>query len=143
MKIKRVLSSASIYGSKNLRALIIVMAMVQLLLGQPVPLSLSATTLDFSISISPSEVVIPPGGTADYTITISGPTTSPNVTFSISGLPPDSSATISREGPSVYSLTITTTRQIRQGEYTFTVTADSGGMSASASAKLIVLLAPS
>ncbi|HKV91844.1 MAG TPA: cadherin repeat domain-containing protein [Candidatus Angelobacter sp.] len=143
MKIKRVLSSAGIYGIKNLRALIIVAALAQMLFGQAIPLSMGATSSDFSISISPAEVVIPPGGTADYTITVTGPTSTTGLTFSISGLPADSRATISRESASVYSLTVITSRETRQGEYTFTVTAESGGMSASASAELIVLLSPS
>lgn len=140
MKIKRVLSSAGIYGIKNLRALIIVAAVAQLLFGQAIPLSLGATSSGFSISISPAEVVIPPGGVADYTITVTEPSAATNLTFTISGLPADSTATISRESATVYSLTVTTSRETRQGEYTFTVTADSGGMSASASAKLIVLV---
>jgi len=143
MKIKRVLSSAGIYGSKNLRALIIVAALAQLLFGQAIPLSRATTSSGFSISISPAEVVIPPGGTADYTITVTAPAATTGLTFTISGLPVDSTATISRESATTYSLTVTTTRETRQGEYTFTVTADSGGMSASASAKLIVLLAAS
>ncbi|HZS28208.1 MAG TPA: hypothetical protein VFB76_13345 [Candidatus Angelobacter sp.] len=143
MKIKRVLSFAGIYGSKNLRALIIVAALAQLLFGQAVPLSQGATSLDFSISISPAEVVIPPGGVADYTITVTGLTATTGLTFSISGLPADSTATISRESATVYSLTVSTSRETRQGEYTFDVTANSGGMSASASAELIVLLSPS
>lgn len=140
MKIKRIFSSAGIYGSKKLRALIIVAALAQLSFGQAIPLSLSATSSDFSISISPSQVVIPPGGTADYTITVTGPTVSTALTFSISGLPADTTATISPESPGIYSLTIVTSRQTPQGEYTFTVTAESGNMSASASAKLIVLV---
>jgi hypothetical protein len=140
MKIKRVLSSASICGSKNLQVLIIVAALAQLSFGQAIPVSLSATNSDFSISISPSEVIIPPGGTADYTITVTVPAASTGLSFAITGLPPDSTATISRESASVYSLAIVTSHQTRQGEYTFTVTADSGGMSASASAKVIVLL---
>ena len=141
MKIKRVLLSAAIYGSKNLRALIIVAVLAQLLFGQAILLSRAATNSGFSISISPAEVVIPPGGTADYTITVTSPAATTGLTFTISGLPADSTATISRESATDYSLVVTTTRETRQGEYTFTVTADSGGMSASASAKLIVLLA--
>lgn len=140
MKIKQIASSASIYGSKNLRTLIIVAALVPLSLGQAIPLSLSATSSGLSISISPSQVVIPPGGTADYTITVIASTNATDVSFSVSGLPPDSTATISRESGSLYSLAITTSRLTPQGEYTFTVTATSGGMSASASAKVIVLL---
>ena len=143
MKIKRVLSSAGIYGSKNLRALIIVAALAQLLFGQAVPLARAGTSSDFSISISPAEVVIPPGGVADYTITVTAPAATTGLTFTISGLPADSTATISKESATTYSLTITTSRETRQGEYTFDVTADNGGMSASASAELIVLLAPS
>lgn len=143
MKIERVLSSANIYVTKNLRALIIVAALAQLLFGQAIPLSLAATSSDFSISISPAEVVIPPGGTADYTITVTGPTSTTGLTFSVSGLPPDSTATISRESATIYSLAIVTSRQTRQGEYTFTVTANSGGLSASANAKVIVLIAAS
>lgn len=61
MKIKRILLSAGIYGSKNLRALIIVAALAQFLFGQAIRFSLAATSSDFSISISPAEVVIPPG----------------------------------------------------------------------------------
>lgn len=141
MKIKRIFSSANIYASKNLRSLIIVMVLAQLLFGQAIPLSLAATSADFSISISPAEVVIPPGGTADYTIMVTGPTSTTGLTFSVSGLPPDSTATISRESATIYALAIVTSRQTRQGEYTFTVTANSGVMSASANAKVIVLLA--
>lgn len=140
MKIKKILSSASIYRSKNLRALIIVAALAQLSFGQAIPLSLIATSSGLSISISPSQVVIPPGGTANYTITVIESTSSTDVTFSVTGIPPDSTATISRKSGAVYSLTITTSRLTPQGEYTFTVTATSGGMSASASAKVIVLL---
>ncbi len=143
MKIKQILSSAGIYAGKNFRAFIIVAALAQLLFGQAIPLSRGATSSDFSISISPAEVVIPPGGTADYTITVTGPTSTTGLTFSISGLPPDSTATISRESASTYSLAIVTSRLTRQGEYTFTVTADSGGMAASANAKVIVLLSSS
>lgn len=140
MKIKKILSSASIYRSKNLRALIIVAALVPLSFGQAIPLSLSATSSGLSISISPSQVVIPPGGTADYMITVIESTNSTDLTFSVSGIPPDSTATISRESGTLYSLAITTSHLTPQGEYTFTVTATSGGMSASASAKVIVLL---
>jgi len=140
MKIKQILSSAGIYGSKNLRALIIVAALAQLLFGQSVPLSRSATSSDFSISISPSSIVIPPGGNATYTITVTGPSVSSGVAFSVTGLPPHSTATIARDSSTVYSLTISTSRLTPQGEYVFTVTATSGGMSASASATLIVLL---
>ncbi|HEY6348972.1 MAG TPA: hypothetical protein VI636_06140 [Candidatus Angelobacter sp.] len=143
MKIRQIVSSASIYGSKNLWALIIVAALAQLSFGQSVPLSRSAASSDFSISISPSSVIIPPGGAAEYTITVTGPSSSSGVTFSVTGIPPHSTATISMESGSVYWLTITTTRLTPQGEYVFTVTASSGRMSASASAKLIVLLAPS
>ncbi|HEY2116846.1 MAG TPA: hypothetical protein VGJ51_17245 [Candidatus Angelobacter sp.] len=143
MKIKQILSSAGFYGSKSLRALIIVAALAQLSFGQSIPLSLNAASSDFSISISPPSIIIPPGGNATYTITITGPTVSSGVAFSVTGIPPHSTATISRESGSVYSLTIATSRLTPQGEYVFTVTATSGGMSASASATLIVLLAPS
>ena len=132
MKIKQILLSAGIYGRKSVRALVIAAALI--------PFALSAIAFDFSISISPSQIVIPPGGTANYTITVTGPTTTPEVTFALSGLPPESSASIAKESATTYSLTITTSRSTRQGEYVFTVTATSGGMSASASAKLIVLL---
>lgn len=143
MKIKQILLSAGIYGSKNLRALIIVVALAQLSFGQSIPLSRSATSSGFSISISPSSIVIPPGGNATYTITVTSPTISSGVAFSVTGIPPHSTATISMESGSVYSLTIATSRLTPQGEYVFTVTATSGGMSASANATLIVLVAPS
>lgn len=139
MKIKRILASAGIFG--NLRALIIVVAMAQLSFGQPI--TLNAPVSDFSISISPSSVVIPPGGTAKYTITVTVTNAASDLTFSVTGIPPDSTATISRESGLIYSLEITTSRLTRQGEYVFTVTATSGGMSASANATVIVLLAPS
>ena len=142
MKIKQILSSAGIYGSKNLRVLIIVAALAQLSFGQSVPLSRSATSSGFSISISPSEIIIPPGGNATYTITVTSPSVA-SVAFSVTGIPPHSTATISRESGTVYLLTITTSRLTPQGEYVFTVTATSGGMSASANATLIVLVAPS
>ena len=128
MKMKQVLSSTSIYG-KSLRVLVIVAALAQL--------SFSSA---FSISISPSEVVIPPGGTANYTITVTGPSAATGVDFSITGLPPDSTATITRESGTVFALAIMTSRLTRQGEYVFTVTATSGDMSATASAKVIVLI---
>jgi uncharacterized membrane protein len=63
------------------------------------------------------------------------------VAFSVTGIPPQSTGSISRESGSVYLLTITTSRFTPQGDYVFTVTATSGGMSASASATLIVLVA--
>ena len=144
MKMKQILSFASIFsihGSRSLRALIIVAALAQLSFGQPVTLNQSATSPGFSISISPSEIVIPPGGDATYTITVTGPTSSTGIAFSVTGIPPHSTATIFRESGTVYSLTIATSRLTPQGEYVFTVTATSGGMSASASATLIVLLA--
>jgi len=143
MKIKQILSSGSIYESKNLRALIMVAALVQLSFGQSLPLSRIATSADFSISISPSSVIIPPGGTADYTITVTGASTSSDVTFSVTGIPSHSTASITMESGSVYSLAITTSRLTPQGEYVFTVTATSGSMSASATAKVIVLLSSS
>lgn len=141
MKIKQILSSARIYGSKNLRALIIVAALVQLSFGQSVPLSQSATSSGFSIAISPSSITIPPGGNATYAITVTSPTISSGVAFSVTGLPPHSTATIAMESATTYSLTIATSRLTPQGEYLFTVTATSGGMSASASAHLNVLVA--
>lgn len=137
MKTKQILSSVCIYGSKGLRALIILAVLAQLSFGQPVPVPQGA---DFSISISPSLVVIPPGGTADYTITVTSPSAAADLTFSVSGLPPHSTATIAMESATVYSLTITTTRFTPQGEYDFTVTASEGGMSASASAELVVYI---
>lgn len=141
MKLKQILSSAGIYGGKNLRALIIVAALAQLLFGQAVPFALGATSSDFSISISPSEVTIPPGGTATYTITvISASTAIGSLDFSITGLPPHSTPTISMDSASVYTLTITTTHFTPQGGYGFTVTATSGEMSASANATLNVIL---
>lgn len=140
MKIKQILSSGSIHGRKTLQALIIVAAMAQLSFGQAIPLALSATLSDFSISISPSSIVIPPGGDATYMITVTGPAVATGVAFSVTGIPPHSSATIAMESATVYSLTITTSRLTPQGEYVFTVTATEGTMSASASAKLIVLL---
>ncbi len=143
MKIKQILLTTVIYGSKNLRALIMVAALAQLSFGQPVPPSWTATSSDFSISISPSSVIISPGGTAKYTITVTGPSISSGVVFSVTGIPPHSTATISMESGSVYSLTITTSHLTPQGEYVFTVTATNGSMSASATAKLIVLLSPS
>lgn len=140
MKTKGTLSSACIYGTRALRALIILATLAQLSFGQPVPLSQSA---DFSISISPSLVVIPPGGRADYTITVTAPSAATDLTFSVTGLPPHSTATIAMESVTVYALTITTSRLTPQGQYDFTVTATSGGMSASAGARLDVLLSAS
>ena len=141
MKIKQILSSAAICRGKNFRALIVVAVLAQLSFGQSVLLSRSAASSDFSISISPALVVVPPGGAAKYTITVTGPSSASGVAFSVTGIPPHSTATISRESGTVYSLTIATSRLTPQGEYVFTVTATSGGMSASASAKVIVLLA--
>lgn len=141
MKTKQILSSACIYGSKGLRILIIVAALAQLSLGQPVPFFQSA---DFSISISPSQVVIPPGGTAEYTVTVISTSVAADLSFSITGIPPHSTATFTRESATMYLLTITTSRfGTPQGEYDFTVIASEGGMSASASAELIVYLAAS
>lgn len=140
MKIKQILSSACIDGIRNLGVLIIVAALAQMSFGQSASPSPSAVSSAFSISISPSSIVIPPGANATYTITVAGPSVSTGVTFSITGLPPHSTATITRDSGTVYSLTIATSRNTPQGEYVFTVTAVSGGMSASANATLIVLL---
>lgn len=143
MTIKPIWSSTNIYRNRSLRVLILVVALAQMSIGQSSRFFLSEPSSDFSISISPSSVIIPPGGTAKYTITVTGPTITSGLAFSISGLPAQATPTIVMESATVYSLTITTTRLIRQGEYVFTVTATNGGMSASANAKLIVLLGSS
>ena len=141
MKIKQILSSAGIYGIKTFRALVVFAALAQLSFAQPVPLSMSAVSSGFSISISPSSIVIPPGGNATYTITVTSPSIASGVAFSVTGLPPHSTAMIAMDSATTYSLTIATSRFTPQGQYVFTVTATSGGMSASASATLIVLVA--
>jgi hypothetical protein len=85
---------------------------------------------DFSISLSPAQQTITPGGSTTLTVTVglvSG--TSERVTLTVSGAPNGVSASLSPMSgtPSFSSiLSITTTPSVTPGEYTLTITGTAG-----------------
>ena len=97
---------------------------------------------DFSISVSPSSRTIQQGGTATYTVTITGGTGfSGTVTLSTTGLPTRASATFnpaSVAGSGTSTLTVSTNKNTPKGTRTLTVTGTSGPVVHSATAIVTV-----
>jgi len=101
---------------------------------------------DFSISPSPTQQSITPGGSTSYTITvntITGP--SQNVALSISGLPSGVSASFNSPSgtpPFTSTLSVTTTPSASPGTLTITVTGIGGGVTHQVSITLTVSASP-
>ena len=97
---------------------------------------------DFSISATPASRTVNRGGTATYTVTITGESGfSGSVNLSVSGLPPRTTATfsptsIANSGTSV--LTISTQPNVQKRPRTLTITGTGGGRSHSVDVTLIV-----
>ena len=85
---------------------------------------------DFSISASPAQQTIAPGGSATSTVTVglvSG--TSQNVALTVSGVPKGASASLNpTSGTPAFSsvLSITTTASVASGQYALTITGTAG-----------------
>jgi hypothetical protein len=94
--------------------------------------TLSFTTFNFSLSVSPGSATIIPGQSASATVTVTltaGPTNS--VSFSISGLPSGASASFSPTScnPTCSStMIISTSNTTPGGNYTITISATGGGI---------------
>jgi Domain of unknown function (DUF1929)/Glyoxal oxidase N-terminus len=102
------------------------------------------TVADFSISVSPSSQTLTSTGNskATYTVTIStlGPF-SATTTFSVSGLPARTSASLSPgsvPGKGTSTLTITAKGKAPSGTYPLTVSATGGGLTHSATVSLVI-----
>jgi hypothetical protein len=102
----------------------------------------TTAAFDFSISASPSEQTIAPGGSTSYTIMVSLLSgSSENVALSVSGAPGDASASLNPTSglPSFNSiLSISTTSSIAPGQYTITITGTAGAISHTATVTLTV-----
>ncbi len=101
---------------------------------------------DFSISASPAQQTIAPGGSATSTVTVglvSG--TSQNVALTVSGAPAGVSASLNPTSgkPSFSSiLSITTTGSVASGQYALTITGTAGATSHSTTFTLTVGQSP-
>lgn len=113
--------------------------------GQVVAIENAPSTPDFAIGVSPSSLGVTQGNAATYTATITavnGYSGSPS--FSVGGLPAGASGSFSPNPVSVSggaansTLTISTSGGVTPGSYTFTVTAQSGALTHSATAVLVV-----
>jgi hypothetical protein len=101
---------------------------------------------DFSISTSPSQQSVVPGGTTTYSVTVnlaSGNTQ--NVALSLTGAPAGVSGTfspLSGTPPFSSTLSVTTTSAVTPGTVTLTITGSGGGVTHSAQVTLVVSQAP-
>ena len=106
----------------------------------------TAEAFDFSLSASPQQQNITPGGSATYTLTvglISGTTQS--VALTVSGAPSGVTASLSPTSgtpPFGSTLSVTATSSASPGAVTLTVSGNGGGVSRSAPITLVVSQAP-
>ncbi len=102
---------------------------------------ISATQPDFNLSISPATITRVQGEMAEYSITVipvagfSG-----TIHFSVSGIPPGSTYQFVSSGSNIY-LRVMTSSSTPPGNYTLTITAQSGGKIHTTSATLTVTTA--
>jgi hypothetical protein len=95
---------------------------------------------DFSVSVTPSNVTVARGSSANYTVTVSpGTGFAGTVSLSVSGLPRRASVTfspasIATSGSS--TLHVSTNRKSPSGTFTMTISAASGGVTHTAQVKL-------
>jgi len=102
--------------------------------------AIAPATPDFSVSISPSSVIVPTtGGTASYAVAITrtGGFTSP-VTLSVSGLPSEASGSFSPTTGNLATLTVTVSPTETAGSYVFTVTGTGESLTRTATATLVI-----
>ena len=88
---------------------------------------------DFSISASPTQQNVAPGGTTSYAVTVTPISGSPqNVALSVTGAPNGVSASfnpIFGTPPFTSTLSVTTTPSVAPGSFTLTITGSGGGTS--------------
>jgi subtilisin family serine protease len=102
-----------------------------------------ATTPDYTVSVSPSSATVAAGGTASYTVTVTGVNGfAGSVALSLSGLPSSdwtptfSPAVVSAAGTS--QLTVTTAASAAPGTYPLTISGTSGTTTHTTAASLVV-----
>lgn len=101
---------------------------------------------DFSISVSPTQQSVAPGGSTSYAVNValvSG--TAQTVSLSLSGAPPGVSGAFSpTSGTPAFTstLSISTTSSASPGTYTLTITSSGGGVNHAVNLALIVTQAP-
>jgi hypothetical protein len=101
---------------------------------------------NFSLSASPTQENVAPGGTTSYSVTVSTVSGSPqSVTLSLSGAPAGVSGTFnptSGTPPFTSTLSVTTTNAVAPGTVTLTITGSGGGVTHSTQVTLLVSQAP-
>jgi len=111
-------------------------------LTNPTPATRAITVSDFSMAATPGSQLVLPGGSTNYSATITaGPGFTGAVTFSVSGLPSGASATFSStlvSGSGSTTMHITTGLLTSLGSHQLTITGNSGGLTHSATVTLSV-----
>jgi subtilisin family serine protease len=106
-----------------------------------------ATAPDYTVGVSPSSATVAPGGTASYTVTVTGVNGfAGDVAMSFAGLPDSvGSATFSPavvSGAGTSTLTITTAASAPPGTYPLAITGTSGTTTHTANASLVISQPP-
>ncbi len=106
------------------------------------------STPDFTVSVSPSAVSVDPGGTATYTVTVTGTNGfAGDVALGLTGLPAGQGSAVFTPsvvagGNGTAQLTISTSSTATPGTSTLTVSGTGAGMTRSGSASLTVVAPP-
>jgi len=120
-----------------------------IVMGSPVVYVASYSTFNFALTVYPSVVVVPVGGTASYTISaelLIGSPKSISLSVSVSGLPSGVTPSLDPNNgllPLISSLVVTTSDATPTGTYTITIEGIAeGGEARQATATLIVTNTP-
>ena len=103
--------------------------------------TLSVIVSDFGITASPASIIVPPGGNAIYTATITATNFSGNIGLSVDGLPAGAGASFSPasiNGSGASTLTVTVSNGVAAGDYPLTITGTSGSLTHDATGTLSV-----
>jgi subtilisin family serine protease len=107
-----------------------------------------STAPDYTVGASPADATTAPGGTVSYTVSVAGVNGfTGDVAVALSGLPGAQTGwtitpSIITGGAGSAQITVVTSPSIAPGSYPFTITATSGGLSRTASARLVVTAPP-